>query len=79
MMAGSSLPFVVSLFGDAVLDSPLARHALERGGHLRVGIEDAAGRSGIDQPRDGRGGGRTGRRVGREVARTPQALAALRR
>jgi uncharacterized protein (DUF849 family) len=45
MMEGSKLPWIVSLFGDAVLDSPLARHALERGGHLRVGIEDAAGRS----------------------------------
>jgi 3-keto-5-aminohexanoate cleavage enzyme len=45
MMEGSKLPWIVSLFGDAVLDTPLARHALERGGHLRVGIEDAAGRS----------------------------------
>jgi uncharacterized protein (DUF849 family) len=43
MMEGSSLPWTVSLFGDPVLDSDLARHALERGGHLRVGIEDAAG------------------------------------
>jgi 3-keto-5-aminohexanoate cleavage enzyme len=47
MMDGSSLPWIVSLFGDSLLDSPLARHALERGGHLRVGIEDAAGRSAL--------------------------------
>lgn len=45
MMAGSKLPWIVSLFGDSVLDAPLARYALERGGHLRVGEEDAAGRS----------------------------------
>ena len=45
MVADSDLPWMVSLFGDSVLDSPIARHALERGGHLRVGIEDAAGRS----------------------------------
>jgi 3-keto-5-aminohexanoate cleavage enzyme len=45
MMDGSSLPWMVSLFGDSVLDSPLAHHALTRGGHLRVGVEDAAGRS----------------------------------
>jgi 3-keto-5-aminohexanoate cleavage enzyme len=45
MMDGSTLPWVVSLFGDSVLESPLARHALERGGHLRVGVEDAAGQS----------------------------------
>ena len=31
--------------GDPLLESPLARYALERGGHLRVGIEDAAGMS----------------------------------
>jgi 3-keto-5-aminohexanoate cleavage enzyme len=45
MMHGSALPWVVSVFGDAVLDTPLARRTLELGGHLRVGIEDAAGRS----------------------------------
>jgi 3-keto-5-aminohexanoate cleavage enzyme len=45
MMETSSLPWVVSLFGDSILDSPLARHALQQGGHLRVGLEDAAGRS----------------------------------
>jgi 3-keto-5-aminohexanoate cleavage enzyme len=43
MMEGSQLPWTASLFGDPVLDSDLAGYALERGGHLRVGIEDAAG------------------------------------
>jgi len=42
MMEGSGLPWTVSLFGDPLLESPLARYALEKGGHLRVGIEDAA-------------------------------------
>ncbi|MCW2497521.1 3-keto-5-aminohexanoate cleavage protein, partial [Jatrophihabitans sp.] len=45
--AGSRLPWTVSLFGDPVLDCPLARAALQRGGHLRVGTEDAAGMSGL--------------------------------
>ncbi|MCA1480906.1 3-keto-5-aminohexanoate cleavage protein, partial [Bradyrhizobium sp. NBAIM08] len=45
MMAGSDLPWIASLFGDSMLDSPLARAVLERGGHLRVGTEDAAARS----------------------------------
>jgi uncharacterized protein (DUF849 family) len=45
MMSGSRLPWIVSVFGDSLLDNPLARMALERGGHVRVGIEDAAGRS----------------------------------
>lgn len=45
MLGDVELPWTVSLFGDPLLDSPLARHALERGGHLRVGVEDAAGRT----------------------------------
>jgi uncharacterized protein (DUF849 family) len=78
MMAGSSLPFVVSLFGDSVLDSPLARHALERGGHLRVGIEDAAGRSDMTNVEMVEAAVALAGEVGRDVARTPDALAALR-
>jgi 3-keto-5-aminohexanoate cleavage enzyme len=45
MLHDSSLPWMVSLLGDSVLHKRLARHTLERGGHLRVGVEDAAGRS----------------------------------
>jgi 3-keto-5-aminohexanoate cleavage enzyme len=45
MMKDCPMPWIVSLFGDALLDSPLARHALERGGHIRIGVEDAAGRT----------------------------------
>ena len=43
MLEGSALPWTVSLFGDPILDSPLAEAALRLGGHLRVGEEDAAG------------------------------------
>jgi 3-keto-5-aminohexanoate cleavage enzyme len=50
MMEGCHLPWIVSLFGDALLDSPLARYALEQGGHLRVGIEDAAGMTDMTNP-----------------------------
>ena len=42
MMEGSSLQWNVGLFGDSLLDSTVARYALEKGGHLRVGIEDIA-------------------------------------
>lgn len=45
MLAGSGLEWMVGVIGDAILDTPVARYALERGGHIRVGIEDAAGRS----------------------------------
>ena len=39
-MEGSALPWSVGVMGDSLLDLPLARYALERGGHLRVGVED---------------------------------------
>jgi uncharacterized protein (DUF849 family) len=42
MMEGSRLPWCVGLMGDALMDSTVVRYILERGGHLRVGIEDAA-------------------------------------
>jgi 3-keto-5-aminohexanoate cleavage enzyme len=77
MMVGSSLPWIVSAFGDAVLDGPLARHALERGGHLRVGIEDAAGRSPLDNPQMVSAAAALAHSVGREVVTGPDALAVL--
>ena len=47
MLEGIDLPFIVSVQGGVLLDTPVARHALERGGHLRVGIEDTGGRTGM--------------------------------
>jgi 3-keto-5-aminohexanoate cleavage enzyme len=43
MLDGVDIPWIVSVQGGALLDTPIARYALERGGHLRVGIEDTAG------------------------------------
>lgn len=43
MLAGSGLPWAVAVLGGDVVGSGLARAALERGGHLRVGLEDYAG------------------------------------
>ena len=45
MMEGMNMPWIVSCLAGVVLETPIARYALERGGHLRVGIEDAAGGS----------------------------------
>jgi 3-keto-5-aminohexanoate cleavage enzyme len=78
MMQGSSLPWVVSVFGDSVLDSALARHTLERGGHVRVGIEDAAGRSDLTNVEMVEAAVALAKEIGREVATGPAALAALR-
>jgi 3-keto-5-aminohexanoate cleavage enzyme len=49
MMAGSSLPWAASVIGGCVAKSGLAKLAIERGGHVRVGLEDYGGE---DQPRN---------------------------
>ncbi|WP_439817504.1 3-keto-5-aminohexanoate cleavage protein [Zavarzinia sp. CC-PAN008] len=43
MLEGSGLPWAVAVFGGDVVETGLARLALERGGHVRVGLEDHAG------------------------------------
>jgi 3-keto-5-aminohexanoate cleavage enzyme len=43
MLGDCPLPWSVALPGGDLLSSPVARLALERGGHLRVGLEDYAG------------------------------------
>lgn len=40
---GEQLPWSVGVLGGDVLAGDLARHALRRGGHLHVGLEDYAG------------------------------------
>lgn len=48
MLAGTDLPWMVGVIGGDV-SSTLAELAIERGGHVRVGLEDYAGRT---QPRN---------------------------
>ena len=43
MLDGSRLPWAVAVVGGDVMESGVARMALEAGGHLRVGLEDYAG------------------------------------
>jgi 3-keto-5-aminohexanoate cleavage enzyme len=43
MLAGTNLPWAVAVIGGDVVGCGLARLALERGGHVRVGLEDYAG------------------------------------
>jgi uncharacterized protein (DUF849 family) len=40
MLAGCELPWSVSVWGGDLLDTEVAELALERGGHLHVGIEE---------------------------------------
>lgn len=40
MLEGSDLPWSVSVWGGDLMATPIARMALERGGHLHVGLEE---------------------------------------
>jgi uncharacterized protein (DUF849 family) len=40
MLDGADIPWAVAVLGGSLLDSEIARLAVERGGHLRVGLED---------------------------------------
>ncbi|MBB3861292.1 uncharacterized protein (DUF849 family) [Novosphingobium hassiacum] len=42
-LEGVDLPWLIATQGDNVLDTPVARYALEKGGHIRVGEEDVSG------------------------------------
>lgn len=43
MLGDADLPWAVTLLGGDLLDTPVARLAVEAGGHLRVGLEDDPG------------------------------------
>jgi uncharacterized protein (DUF849 family) len=76
MLEGSGLPWSVAVLGGDVFASGFARLALERGGHLRVGVEDHAG---ADTPTNEalvREAVALAARVGRPVA-TPAEAAGL--
>jgi uncharacterized protein (DUF849 family) len=52
MLRGSRLPWAVAVIGGSLLDSEIVRPALERGGHLRVGLEDFfTAKSNVDEVR----------------------------
>ncbi|WP_157892111.1 MULTISPECIES: 3-keto-5-aminohexanoate cleavage protein [Frankia] len=78
MMAGSTLPWVVSIQGGVLLESELARYALERGGHLRVGIEDMAGLNPMTNRETVEAAAALAAEVGRPVATGAEAKAVLR-
>lgn len=40
MLGDVEIPWAVAVLGGGILETPVARMALERGGHLRVGLED---------------------------------------
>ena len=77
LLGDCPVPWAVAVIGGDVIESGMARLALERGGHLRVGLEDYAG---ARQPRNVElveEAAALGRRVGRQVAETARTAAIL--
>lgn len=77
MLGDVDLPWIVSLQGDSILDSPIARYTLERGGHIRVGIEDTAGTTELSNAGTVEAAIALADEVGRKVVRGAEALAVL--
>ncbi len=75
MLADADIAWAVAVLGGSVLDTPIARAALERGGHLRVGLEDwDAGPPNVEQVA---GAAQLCRSVGRDVAGVTDAARVL--
>jgi uncharacterized protein (DUF849 family) len=73
LLGASGLPWMVACYGDDVL--PVAEHAIRRGGHVRVGLEDDASdpvRGNVERVREVAA---IARRVGRPIATPAEARA----
>lgn len=77
MLEGCELPWSVAVLGGDVLESEVARLALERGGHLRVGLEDYAGPRTPTNAEIVRAAAALCAEVGRPIASSAQAAAIL--
>ena len=78
MLGGSSASWAVSVVSGDVFENDVARHALERGGHLRVGLEDYAGPERPTNLELVERAVALAREVGRPVASPAEAAALLR-
>jgi len=77
MLDGSGLPWSVAVVGGDLIGSGLARLALERDGHLRVGLEDYVGPRTPTNEELVREAAALVREVGRPVAGCADAAALL--
>jgi beta-keto acid cleavage enzyme len=77
MLDGDDIPWIVSVRGGVLLDTPIARYALERGGHLRVGVEDTAGATEMSNAETVQAAADLAAAVGRPVAVGQDATAVL--
>ena len=77
ILEGSHLAWAVAVLGGDVVETGMARSALERGGHVRVGLEDYGG---ADKPRNAdlvTQVASLARKVGRRIATPVEAAAVL--
>ena len=77
MLDGVDIPWIVSVQGGVLLDTPIARYALERGGHLRVGVEDTAGATEMTNAETVQAAADLAAAVGRPVAEGQDATTVL--
>lgn len=77
MMEGLDIPWSVGVMGGMLLETPLARYALEKGGHLRVGIEDVGLAEGLTNRGTVEAAVALAAEVGRPVAQGNEARAVL--
>jgi uncharacterized protein (DUF849 family) len=75
MLGDAPVPWAVAVLGGSLLDTPVARPALERGGHLRVGLEDWD--TGIENAAQVEAAARLCAEVGRPVATLAEAATVL--
>ena len=68
MMQDIDTPWIVSVQGGVILDKPLARYTLEKGGHIRVGVEDTAGGTEMNNRQTVEAAVALAREVGRPIA-----------
>jgi len=77
MMEGLDIAWEVGVPGENVLETPIARYALEKGGHLRVGVEDQGGVTGATNVETVEAAIALAAEVGRPVAQATEALSVL--
>jgi uncharacterized protein (DUF849 family) len=77
MLEGTGLPWSVSVWGGDLLATPIARLALERGGHLHVGLEEHSGPRHPTNETLVREAANLAQKVGRPLATPPQAATLL--
>lgn len=73
-LEGVDLPWLIATQGDNVLDTPVARYAIEKGGHIRVGEEDVSGTTSLSNRELVEAAIAMARSVGRPVVSGARAL-----